>query len=132
MLRASDVDRERALRELKAHYAEGRLTIGELESRVEKVYRSVTRLQISAYLRDLPVRSLRTLFAIRARRVQRTMLRLHAVSYLTANAALIAIWELAGKGLFWPALLLVPSTALFAFHAAASHMLTRALGHGRR
>jgi hypothetical protein len=129
--RVSDADRERALRELKRHYVEGRLTIGELEARAEKVNRSVTHFQITTHLRDLPAGGARSSIVRRARRLQSMLLRVHAATYLVANMVLIGVWEVTGKGTFWPALLLVPTTALFASHAAASHMLTRALAHRR-
>jgi hypothetical protein len=129
-LRLSDLDRERALGALRDHYAAGRLSIGELEARVEDVYRSSTRSDIAATLRDLPLRG-RQLILRRVRSFQRAFLRMHLFTYATANASLVGIWELTGQGIFWPALFLMPSTALVAGHVAVSRMLTRALGRIR-
>jgi hypothetical protein len=130
-LRLCDADRERALSALSAHYAAGRLSIGELERRVEHVYRSVTRRDVAACLRDLPPRGVRRLVLGHIDRLQRTMLRMHLFTYAVANAALVGIWELTGQGLFWPAIFLIPSTAFAAGHAVSSRMLTRALGRLR-
>jgi hypothetical protein len=127
-LRASDAERERALGALKGHFAEGRLSIQELETRIEDVYRSGTRSELAGYLRDLPLRGARWLIVGWLRRLQRAVLRIHLLSYATANASLVGIWMLTGQGVFWPAWLLVPSTALLGWHFVASRTLTRALG----
>ena len=129
-LRLSDLDRERAVGALKDHYAAGRLSTGELEVRVEDVYRSSTRSELAAILRDLPLRG-RQLILRRVRGFQRALLRMHLFTYAAANASLVGIWELTGQGIFWPALFLIPSTALVIGHAAISRMLTRALGRIR-
>jgi hypothetical protein len=127
LLRLSDAERERALGLLKAHYAEGRLSVQELEARAESVYRSRTRAEGAWQLRDLPLRGLRHLIVVRVRRLQRAMLRGHLLAYATANASLVGIWALTGEGSFWPALLLLPTTALLGGHLVASRRLTRAL-----
>jgi hypothetical protein len=127
-LRASDAERERAVGELKAHFVEGRLSTKELETRVEDVYGSGTRGELAGYLRDLPLRGLRLLIVGQVRRLQRAVLRIHLLSYATANASLVGIWVLTGQGVFWPASLLIPSTALLGWHVLASRTLTRALG----
>jgi hypothetical protein len=126
-LRLSDAERERALGALKAHYAEGRLTTEELEARVEKICRSRTRGEGAWHLRDLPLRGLRRLILVRVRRLQRAVLRTHLLAYATANASFVGIWWLTGQGSFWPAWLLLPSTALLGWHLVASRRLTRAL-----
>jgi hypothetical protein len=130
-LRLSDAERERALGALKGWYAEGRLSIEELEARVEDVYRSGTHSELGVYLRNLPLRGVRGLIVSRARRFQRAVLRMHLWVYATANASLVGIWELTGQGVFWPAWLLIPSTALLGWHVAVSRALTRALSRRR-
>jgi hypothetical protein len=126
-LRLSDAERERAIGALKAHYAEGRLSIGELEARVEQIYRRGTRRDVARSLRDLPLRGVGRLILDRIGRFQRALLRTHVVAYATANAFFLGVWELTGQGVFWPALFLVPSTVLLGGHAVASRSLTRAL-----
>ncbi len=121
-VRLSPAGRERALRELKARYAEGRLSTHQLETRVEHVLRFSRSGDAIDYP---PVFSLRRLLAGRVRRFQRALLRMHALGYGAANAALVGIWALMGQGLFWPALFLVPSTVVLAGHALASRKLSR-------
>lgn len=116
---------------MKTHYAEGRLSTEELEERIENVYRSDTRSGMAFYLRDLPMWGLRRLIVIRARRLQRALLRMHLLTYATLNASLLGIWALTGEGVFWPAWLLIPSTALFGWHVVVSRRLTRALSRRR-
>jgi hypothetical protein len=125
--RPSDADRERAVGALKAHFAEGGLSTQELETRIEDVYRSGTRGELAGYLRDLPLRGMRWLILGWVRRLQRAVLRVHLLGYATANASFLGIWMLTGQGLFWPAWLLIPSTALLGWHFVASRSLTRAL-----
>ncbi len=124
-IRRSPAARERAIRALKARYAEGRLTTRQLETRVERVLRSGETIDYP------PVRSLRTLVTGRVRRFQRALLRMHALGYTAANAGLVAIWALMGEGVFWPALFLVPSTVVLGGHALASRKLTRAMSRMR-
>jgi hypothetical protein len=129
--RLSDAARARALGALKTHYAEGRLSTEELEARVEHISRSRTRSEAAAHLRDLPLRGVRWLILGRVRRLQRAVLRVHVLTYLTANASLLGVWALTGLGVFWPAWLLIPSSALLGWHFVLSRRLSRALGRGR-
>jgi hypothetical protein len=54
-LRVSNDDRERVARVLHDAMAEGRLTVGELEERLDKVYAAKTFGDLEPMLRDLPV-----------------------------------------------------------------------------
>ena len=58
--------------------------------------------------------------------MQRAALGVHATAYAGANSAAIGLWTLTGEGLFWPALLLIPTTGLLAAHAASGPILRRA------
>lgn len=53
-LRASDLDREQAVGFLKAHYAEGRLSAGELAWRSDAAYRAVGMAELDRLAADLP------------------------------------------------------------------------------
>jgi Domain of unknown function (DUF1707) len=130
-LSAPDSERERALGALKASYAAGRLSVPELEARVEHVFRFGVRSGVASWLRAVPLWGMRWLIVGRVRRFQRTVLRAHLFTYATANAALLGLWEVTGHGAFWPAWFLIPSTLLLVWHAAASRMLTRALSRVR-
>jgi hypothetical protein len=125
-LRASDEDRERTARSLRAHFAAGRLPADEFEQRVAKVYAARTRRELARLLSDLPAdrlgRAMRSLYF-----GQRTALRYHAATYVAVNGTLLGVWELAGHGLFWPGLVLAPMTAILGLHAAISRVLRRRL-----
>jgi len=126
--RPSPSERERALAALKLRYREGRLSTEELESLAERVYTTVRRSEITAYLWAMPLQTLRWLALRKVRRVQTTVLRFHAATFATVNAIALGIWALMGEGAFWPAVVLLPSAALLAWHAVLSRRLTRALG----
>lgn len=117
----SPAGRERAISGLKSRYAEGRLTTGQLETRVEHVLRSGPTIDYP------PVQGIGALIARRVRRFQRALLRMHAATWAAANGALLGVWAVLGAGLFWPAVFLIPSTVLLGGHALASRKLTRAL-----
>jgi Domain of unknown function (DUF1707)/Cell wall-active antibiotics response 4TMS YvqF len=53
-LRASDAEREAAIRRLRDAAADGRLTFEELADRVEAAWRAVTRTDLEAVTEDLP------------------------------------------------------------------------------
>lgn len=130
-LRSSDTERERAVAALRLHYAEGRLSTGEFEQRVTGAYVARHRGELARVLADLPVQRETgwplAALARRAGRAHRFLLRGHAATYGSVNGTLIGIWALTGEGSFWPALYLVPSTALLAWHWAGGRLLARAL-----
>ena len=125
--RLSDAERERAVADLKHHYVEGRLGTEELEARIDAIFRTHTRRRVAAHLRDLPMRGARAVVGRRIRSIQRAVLRMHVLTFLTINGSLVAIWALTGEGSFWPAILLVPSLAVLGWHMAASRALTRVM-----
>ena len=53
-LRSSDAEREQAFERLSEHAAAGRLTLQELEDRVERVYAAKTRSELEVLTGDLP------------------------------------------------------------------------------
>jgi hypothetical protein len=53
-VRASDADRDQVTARLQRHYAEGRLTLPELEERAAAAYAARTREQLRALTADLP------------------------------------------------------------------------------
>lgn len=129
--RISDAERERAVADLRRHYAEGRLDTPELERRATAAYSADRREELSGLFADLPTlwRAHLSPGALtrRARRTHRMLLRGHLATYLGVNGFLIAVWLLTGRGVFWPALYLVPSTALLVWHWMGGRMLARAL-----
>jgi hypothetical protein len=95
-LRVSDGDRDRVVDDLRAHAAEGRLTVEELEGRVQRALAARTAGELAALTGDLPERPAPRPAARRWR--DRPEVR----SYLAVTGLLVAIWALAGAGYFWP------------------------------
>jgi hypothetical protein len=125
-LLASDDDRERCAAALARHYVAGRLTLPELESRLDAVRMGRTRGQLQAMTADLPRPSRTQAVGHWLDRADRLLLRAHATTFIAINVLLIAIWALLGSSSdFWPAWALVPTAVLLAWHAAGSWAVRR-------
>ena len=55
-MRVGDAEREAAAAELREHYASGRLTLDEMNERVDKAFAAKTRGDLNALMTDLPSR----------------------------------------------------------------------------
>jgi hypothetical protein len=99
-LRVSDTEREHAANRLREHAAAGRLTIDELDGRLETALAAQTQGQLGALFEDLPAQAPHEPSS-RARN-KALGLRIHAGAYLAASLAMIAIWAATGMGYFWP------------------------------
>jgi hypothetical protein len=53
-VRVGDADREAVAAQLREHYADGRLTLDELNERLDQAFASKTRADLNTVLRDLP------------------------------------------------------------------------------
>jgi len=130
-VRASDVERERAVAALQRHYSEGRLDHAELEERVACAYAARTRLELEAPFSDLPKRP-----TLRVRR--RPTASWHLWVYLAFCTAITAHWALLERhpetnltqlaGAFWPIWLIGP----WGLALALGFAVTRRRQHGRR
>src|SRR3954451_2901948 len=95
-LRASDAEREHHAVLLREHAAQGRLTVEELEQRLDRAYAAATRGELATLVVDLPAPE-------RPRPPRRRpAVRPELVPYLAVNLVLIAIWAATGAGYFWP------------------------------
>jgi hypothetical protein len=94
-VRASDAERERVVGDLRAHAADGRLSVEELDERLERAYAARTRAELAALLTDLPRVS-------RAPEYARLGFDAHVASYVAGMVLMVAIWALTGMGYFWP------------------------------
>jgi hypothetical protein len=56
-IRVSDADREATASQLREHYAAGRLTLDELNERLDQTFAAKTRSELNAVMSDLPVTS---------------------------------------------------------------------------
>src|SRR5215218_7273531 len=95
-LLASDAERERHAELLREHAAQGRLTVDELEERLDRVYAARTHGELAPVVADLP--------APRPRRPapSRSRPRPELAAFLAVNLMLIVIWAATGAGYFWP------------------------------
>ena len=121
---ASDADRDRCSRLLHGAYADGRLSVEELETRLERVERASTRVELALIARDVPKQRLQR-FGATVDRLDRAALKAHGTSVVVVNGSLIGVWELTGGGWFWPAIALVPTALLFTWHGLSSWTVRR-------
>jgi hypothetical protein len=125
-VRVSDDDRERTVRVLRGHFAAGRLTLDELEDRLERAHGATYRDELRALVWDLPW-DVRNRMRRGLYRMQRRVLPWHAAAYATASGSSVGTWALTGAGEFWPAWVLVWGGALLGSHAAGSRSLRKSL-----
>ena len=127
MTRASDEEREQALRSLQRHYAAGRLDTAEFEERAALATRSRSRGELHALFADLPrgrgARAART-----AARVDRAARNAHLRAFTMVNGGLVALWALTGAGEFWPVWSIAPWGTAVAGHLWCSRSVQRRLG----
>jgi hypothetical protein len=96
-LLASDAEREHHAELLREHAAQGRLTVDELDERLDRVYAARTRGELEPIVSDLPApRRTRPPAPRPARR------RPEWTAFVAVNLLLIVIWAATGAGYFWP------------------------------
>jgi Domain of unknown function (DUF1707) len=106
-LRVSDQDRERVARELRDHFAAGRLAEDELSERVQAAYEARTESELRALTADLPQLPAtradeRAELARRRGELQRRLLQ-QSGGALLPFAICTVIWLAGGaSGMFWP------------------------------
>ncbi len=107
-LRASDEERERVAREMREHFAAGRLSADELSERLEAVYGARTTAQLQAARADLPAlpaspAATRAELARRRAALQRELVQ-QTGGGLAPFLICTVIWVATGaSGYFWPA-----------------------------
>lgn len=131
--RASDAEREGCARALRDHAAAGRLEVSELEERLGRAYGARYRAELRALLRDLPSGHGRRI-ARAVDRIDRLLLRAHLTAFAFCALLFTGLWEVGGRGEFWPGLMLVPWLVVLVWHAGGSWSVRRMLrsGSGRR
>jgi hypothetical protein len=106
-LRASDEDRERAAKEIREHYASGRLNDDELSSRLSAAYGAQTQGDLQAVRADLPPlpptpSEQKAELVARRSHLTRRLLQQTGAS-LGVFIMCTVIWAAAGaSGFFWP------------------------------
>src|SRR5437764_10518353 len=105
-IRVSDQQRERAARELREHFAAGRLTEDEFSDRVQRVYTARTEHQLQELLSDLPrlpasPQQLKAELAERRRHLQRRLIQ-ETGGGVAVFVACVVVWLASGaSGQFW-------------------------------
>ena len=114
---------------LRRAYAAGRLSLDELESRIERAYDSTWRHELRALTRDLPFELPidRRKVAGKVNRFQLALFRVHAWCYVTCNTMLVSVWAWGGGEFFWPAFSILPGGALLVAHLKGSRAASRRL-----
>ena len=92
--RASDAERDSVVSDLRAHAAEGRLSVEELDQRIATALSAKTRAELAPLVADLPRRPRPV--------TDRRDFQEHLRAYLMVMVLLVAIWALTGAGYFWP------------------------------
>jgi hypothetical protein len=111
-LRISDAERDQAARELREHFAAGRITTDELGERLASVYAASTTDELSHVRRDLPALApspaiARAELAQRRAHLQRQLLQQTGGS-LGLFVVCLVVWFADGaQGSFWPVYTLV-------------------------
>ncbi|MDQ6807124.1 MAG: DUF1707 domain-containing protein [Actinomycetota bacterium] len=106
-LRVSDQDRERAVQEIREHFAAGRLTEEELDTRVQAAVRAQTQSELSAIRQDLPNLPLspaqhKAQLAERRRELRAQLLQ-EAGGGIVLFGICAGVWAASGaQGMFWP------------------------------
>ena len=103
-LRVSDEERDAAAREIRDHFAAGRLTDDELSERLSAIYKARTERELRALRTDLPVlpATARAQLVRRRQELQRRALQ-EAGGGAIAFVVCVGIWAASGaSGSFWP------------------------------
>jgi hypothetical protein len=103
-LRVSDEQRDAAAREIRDHFAAGRLTDEELSERLSAIYKARTEGELRALRTDLPTlpAAERAELVQRRRHLQRRALQ-EAGGALVPFIICVVIWAASGaSGQFWP------------------------------
>ena len=102
-LRVSDADRDEVAREIREHFAAGRLSDDELAERVHRAYAAKTQSELQEVRADLPKLPAAHAAELQVRRAQ---LQRRFVQQLGGSlipfVVCVVIWVASGGGNFWP------------------------------
>jgi hypothetical protein len=111
-----DEERAAASAELRRHYEAGRVTIDELEARLELANRARTEGDLRQALQQLPAAAMPTL------RPRDTRWRSLATQYVVLNAVALLVWLFSGaQSDFWPKWVFLATLILFVRRALVPH-----------
>ncbi|WP_040791445.1 DUF1707 SHOCT-like domain-containing protein [Nocardia paucivorans] len=123
--RASDAERDRVVRLLGRHMADGRIDIAEYDQRVAQVYRTPIREELTRVLSDLPELPAESAGLDKgpSRRSRIPIWqRIEAGAWLSVSVLVLLIWAAISIGVgeityFWPFWVIVPWGVVLAFRA---------------
>ena len=101
-LRAAQADRERALGLVSEAYADGRLDRDELEARVEHLSGRLTLGELTLLVADLEPTTAPHHEASGGTASTRRPSLAELVVLLGSSLACLLVWQLSGRGFFWP------------------------------
>ena len=111
-IRASDQDRERAVMEIREHFAAGRLSEDEMTKRIQAAYDAKTQSELDHLRKDLPKlpatkAETRAELAERRGQLQRRLIQ-QSGGALVPFVICTVIWLASGAGsFFWPVFVLI-------------------------
>jgi hypothetical protein len=116
-LRVSDADRESTARELRDHFAAGRLSEAELGERLDATYAAKTAADLAAVRSDLPDPHAQVL-ATTPRELARRRVIHDIGAVLLIDVGALAVWLATGaNSSFWPKWVLLGSALRLAYDA---------------
>lgn len=107
-IRAGDADREVVSRRLSRAVADGRLTLTEYDTRLQRLYRAVTRGELAEIVSDLPASDERREPERQWKQSIPAWVVIMWMPWGAVNLLCLAIWLATGAGYFWPFWVAVP------------------------
>jgi len=125
-VRASDAERERIAKMVSDAAGEGRLSLPEADERLERIYETTYRGELSEFVADLPTERPAGVGRPTGRFPVR--LRIHAAVAAAVSVLLIVRWIASGVPFFWPAGPMFFLWGSFVIHAVITTRVRRGDG----
>lgn len=107
-IRVGDADREIVSRRLSRAVADGRLTLTEYDTRLQRLYRAITRGELAEIVSDLPASDERREPKRQWKQSIPAWVVIMWMPWVAVNLLCLAIWLATGAGYFWPFWVAVP------------------------
>lgn len=107
-IRVGDADRETVSHRLSRAVAEGRLTLTEYDTRLQRLYRAETRGDLADIVSDLPRSDARGEPKQQRKQSIPAWVVIMWMPWVAVNLLCLAIWLATGAGYFWPFWVAVP------------------------
>jgi hypothetical protein len=107
-IRVGDADRDVVSRRLSRAVADGRLTLTEYDTRLQRLYRAETRGELAEVVSDLPRSDDRDEPKRQRKQSIPAWVVIMWMPWVAVNLLCLAIWLATGAGYFWPFWVAVP------------------------